>query len=707
MDYLIFAVYPILAVLLLFNCKFYGAGEYNEDYLSRDSMKSLQGFAAIAIMVHHVAQKTCAYGIPEEYYRGGLEPFVNVGFLLVALFFFCSGYGLSISEESNVNYMDDFIKRRVVPLIIPFVLSNVIFLRLEASKGIDSSFGFFANTYSWFVVVIFIFYLLFWLIYRTYIKNIIKFILLSVSVIGFIFISYNLGNGEWWINSVPAFLVGVIYARNNTKITEFIRKYYVVSLVSCVALFSFAFYLSNYTFKEFWGVDLYLFPMIKVALQMLCSSLFVITVFLVSLKVKIGNKVLSFLGKYTLELYLFHVVFVELFAYCFIFPSCKPYYYISNSLLYLLAVILITIPIAIAINYINKLIVKLVYLINVDIFEFKGPYYIRFVVVILIIAVLLTVGNAYNNSNEVKIAREAYDNYIIENNIQILDVGEGNNVAASIRGEGDTIVLLDFSDFTSPIFYYKKLAKDLSEKYKVVTLETPGFGFAGKASTEQTIDVVVNEIHTALNSLGITEDYVLFARNEGAFIVDSYMESYSSEVSEVITLDSNLLSQYTGIIDSTGSYWDGFWNGTFRRIKLQNFQMNAFRVAGYISWYWESFSVYLEYLYFDEAEIAAMHYIYVNQYYSNDFVSIYKDIPFYFENSNSSVYSNDRKVTMIVSGGMVDTMRRSFGLDWEHLHNDTITNPEIQTTIYMYGTSDSPMRDHKALSELMMEVLGE
>ncbi len=705
MDYLITIIYPVLVFLLFYKGKFFGAGKYNEDYLSRDSMKALQGFAAILIMLHHVSQKTCAYGIPQEYLRHGLEPFINMGFLLVALFFFCSGYGLTISEMNNVNYMDDFLKKRVVPLIIPFALSNVIFLRLEASKGIDSNFGFFANTYSWFVVVIFIVYIFFWLIYRTYIKDSIKLILMTVSIVAFMVISYNLGNGEWWINSLPSFVVGMIYAKNNTKITAFIRKKYPLWVTLFAILFSSAFFLSNYVYKEFWGVDLYTFPIIKVVLQMICSTMFVLLIFTIGMKVRIGNPVLNFLGKYTLELYLFHVVFVEIFAYCFIFPFCKPYFYISNNLLYLLAVIAITIPVAIAVHYANGFIVKLVYKINVDIFEFQGPYYRRIIAAVLIIAVLLTIGNAFTNSRDVKSSKEAYDKYILENDIKIIDVGNGNNVAASIKGEGDTIVLLDFSDFTSPILYMKKLAKDLSANYRVVTLETPGFGFAGKANTKQDVNTIVEEIHVALTSLGITENYALFARNEGAFVADSYLETYQNEVSEIITLDGTLVEQYEGIIDATNGYWDGYWNGMYSSLKVRFLGLSSIKGTGYISWFWESFKRYLQSLYFDESEVEAMHYIYVNQFYSGGYFSFYKELPFYCGDNMNHMYSEDMKVTMIVSGYMSDVLRRNYDMDWEVVHSAPISNPDNQSVIYMYGTSDAPMTKHKELSELIMEIL--
>ena len=80
--------------------------------------------------------------------------------------------------------------------------------------------------------------------------------------------------------------------------------------------------------------------------QKISALTFVILVVLIGMKVKIGNKVLAFLGTFTLEIYLVHPLFVQLFGFAFMNDSGKPLYHIQNQFLYILAVILPALPIA-------------------------------------------------------------------------------------------------------------------------------------------------------------------------------------------------------------------------------------------------------------------------------------------------------------------------------------------------------------------------
>ena len=70
---------------------------------------------------------------------------------------------------------------------------------------------------------------------------------------------------------------------------------------------------------------------------------FVVLVLLASLKIKFENKVLTFSGSITLELYLIHGLFVELF--CYSFTGKGPgLYYIKDVALYVLVVLVLSVP---------------------------------------------------------------------------------------------------------------------------------------------------------------------------------------------------------------------------------------------------------------------------------------------------------------------------------------------------------------------------
>ena len=77
------AVVPTLDQIVFYSClvlflwggtnKFGRKLEFNDDFTSLDAMKSLRGFAAIGVLLHHISQ--------EELFQNMkvLSPFVNAG----------------------------------------------------------------------------------------------------------------------------------------------------------------------------------------------------------------------------------------------------------------------------------------------------------------------------------------------------------------------------------------------------------------------------------------------------------------------------------------------------------------------------------------------------------------------------------------------------------------------------------------------------
>ena len=107
---MIYIVYPLLIAALLIGSKPAKRGNWNEDAFSLEQMKMLQGLIALMIMFHHTGQKTCASWIDKKWVVPGLEFFVPIGFVLVAFFTFCSGYGLYKSYKTQKDYLKNFLQ---------------------------------------------------------------------------------------------------------------------------------------------------------------------------------------------------------------------------------------------------------------------------------------------------------------------------------------------------------------------------------------------------------------------------------------------------------------------------------------------------------------------------------------------------------------------------------------------------------------------
>ena len=107
--------------------KLFKKKEFNDDFLSLDTMKSLRGFAAIGVILHHISQEQV---FQQE---GILLPFVNAGAYFVSIFFFASGYGLLKSFNSKPDYLKGFIKKRIVGIVHTRLLRQ--HLRLSVGMG--------------------------------------------------------------------------------------------------------------------------------------------------------------------------------------------------------------------------------------------------------------------------------------------------------------------------------------------------------------------------------------------------------------------------------------------------------------------------------------------------------------------------------------------------------------------------------------------
>ena len=365
MEKLVYVWYPIIALLLLWGAKFYGKGKWNEEFMTLSQTKMIQGFLAICILFHHAAQKTCASWLHPLFVVHGLDFFVEIGHFFVAVFLFCSGYGLYKSVRSKENYLQGFVKKRVLPIIVAFYVTAIIFTIVRALMGQKMDLPQvlrylsgvqLSNPNAWYVVAIPIFYLGFYLSFRFIKKE-----GWAIAGTGFaVFLYVLLGTftnhndylmcGEWWYNTAHMFMVGILFAKFEKGIIERVKKHYIIHLVVGLVAVPLLYRWSGHMlgifsyYGETWGApDTVFRRWMSLLSQVISTTSFVWAVLLLNLKCKLGNPALKFMGTITLEFYLIHGVFIELFGYSFqdLVPSL---HYIRNVALYVLVLIACTVP---------------------------------------------------------------------------------------------------------------------------------------------------------------------------------------------------------------------------------------------------------------------------------------------------------------------------------------------------------------------------
>ena len=368
MNFVVYLWYVAFFALIIVGMKIFGKGKWNEDVMSFDQTKAYLGFCAVAIVLHHCSHRTCASWVPVFLQRPGLGMFVNVGYLCVAAFFFCSGYGLYKSARSKPTFMNRF-PVRFIPILLPYVITLGGFLALRKSRNIpiqvrnpikmpDAEP---LHPYSWYIFALLIIYLAFYLGFRFVKKDWFGILIVTIATVGYFAFCIKYQYGSWWYNSVHLFLVGVLVAKFEKGFFERLKKLYFLKLLLFLAITVVTFAIGNYAWDLMPKFNIQMTPklgenimtIITVA-QIISALTFCMFTVMLGMKIKVGNPVLKFLGKMTLELYLVHGLFVHIFSYAVINDYGKSVCYIKNVPLYVLIVFVSSIPVAFLVHLLDS-----------------------------------------------------------------------------------------------------------------------------------------------------------------------------------------------------------------------------------------------------------------------------------------------------------------------------------------------------------------
>lgn len=282
----------------------------NDDYLTIDTFKTYKGIFAIVVVLHHLAQRT----------QGGgslFRDFSHIGYLAVAAFFFYSGYGLQKSYMTKCDlYRKDFLKKRLPVVLFPYIVVTVFYWIVNWLNGEFYSFkdvmaSFISGKpivlFSWYVITIIIFYLVFWILMTVCKKN--YYAMLIGGVIWYVLYTLfciKMKYGSWWYNTPHILILGMSWAIWEEKLTKIIKRYQFIIPLVWIA-FAVAFVL-----KVIYSSQI---PtrIISLLIEIVTVILFVISLVLYSMKSKIDNKILRFLGDISFEIYLIQGLFIQLF----------------------------------------------------------------------------------------------------------------------------------------------------------------------------------------------------------------------------------------------------------------------------------------------------------------------------------------------------------------------------------------------------------
>lgn len=272
---------------------------FREDYLSLDTGKAIRGLLSIAIVCNHVALHTESGLLFHQIFTRATP--------VVAVFFFLSGYGLQKSYIAHESYKKHFLLHRLPRVLLPCMIAMLLYWVFWYVNGsfysihdifmtvIDGNPFIYA---SWFIICIILFYIAFQ-IFMCLCKKRYLWMVLGGVVWYFLYMQFciHMNYGIWWYQNTPSLLIGMLWAIYEDSILVFIKRQYLwlapVTWASCCILLC-----THEALVPVAGI--------QVLLPMARGFAFTASLLLLSLKFKIGNPILNFLGNISTEIYVLH-----------------------------------------------------------------------------------------------------------------------------------------------------------------------------------------------------------------------------------------------------------------------------------------------------------------------------------------------------------------------------------------------------------------
>jgi len=361
----------LLLALLIVGCKYAKKGNFHESFLSLLEMKKLQGFAAMGVILHHVTQIVTQYG---KYDKGLINVMVDAGVFCTALFFFCSGYGLVNSFLYKENYLKGFLRKRLPAILVPFYVCNLLFIVVSLVAGARPKMWelllylsgiVMLNDQMWFIVELAVLYVVFYLLFRRCETKSLPLGRMAFVLVVMTAVSLLLGHdglpdskglwffGEWWYNTTWAFFVGMSVAKFKDNVITFAKKWYKLLLSGMLVLFVGLYMATTYMlghagyWMEWPGHRGYLEKVLTFGVQCPTVIVFVLLLFLISMKVQFGNRILTFLSVVAIEVYLLQNIFIT---------YLRPF--LQIDFLFFIGVYACTILMAVAVHWLDQKIIK-------------------------------------------------------------------------------------------------------------------------------------------------------------------------------------------------------------------------------------------------------------------------------------------------------------------------------------------------------------
>ncbi|WP_271714544.1 alpha/beta fold hydrolase [Anaeromicropila herbilytica] len=280
----------------------------------------------------------------------------------------------------------------------------------------------------------------------------------------------------------------------------------------------------------------------------------------------------------------------------------------------------------------------------------------------------------------------------------------GVNIRVSVIGKGEkTIVLLSGMGTPSPIIDFKPLAEKLSDSYRVVTIEYTGYGLSEDANIDRSNKAIVEEVRETLKELNIKPPYILMPHSISGVYCMQYMKMYPNEVEAMIGIDSSVPNQgkyEEGINISKGLYYLARFLDVTGLNRLSNISgmplLKVMKASGSYS----------------NEDIKIVTALCNRKQVTRAFFNESKAMRKNFKSLYDMKYPADKPILFFLSNTSckelkIELNKRGHNATWEGLHEEVISNPDIQKIKYLDGAHYLHRTQSDKMADMTKEFLKE
>lgn len=253
--------------------------------------------------------------------------FNNMGAFACSIFFFISGYGLFCQYYRNTNYLNGFLKSRIIKLLLPALIISIVYIIFKIFLYYDYNIKSILRDSlkghtpiidnSWYIIEIILLYLFFYVVLKLCDKLKVKnknipllVITLLTIVLMLIFIVCKWGS-NWYVSTL-SFPLGALVSTYNERFKAVLKKYKYGVIICCSFFVICATYYNS--ILSVLHLEVLRVNSLQIVFDILSKLLFCFIIYAALCIITIKSSVIEFVASISYELYMLHGLFIVLFT---------------------------------------------------------------------------------------------------------------------------------------------------------------------------------------------------------------------------------------------------------------------------------------------------------------------------------------------------------------------------------------------------------